>query len=168
MAYPSHKGYAYVYTIGCQMNTYDSEKIHAVLGSLGYNRTDKLENADIVVCNTCSIREKAQEKAFSFLGTVAGKKRKKPDLISIMSGCVAQQEGKNVFKRIPHLDIVMGTQAFSRLPGLISMALSGQTQIADTRQNNEIFESMPDFTTLDRDKVSRFITIMQGCDNFCT
>ncbi|MBF0258390.1 MAG: tRNA (N6-isopentenyl adenosine(37)-C2)-methylthiotransferase MiaB [Desulfamplus sp.] len=166
--YPSHKGYAYVYTIGCQMNSYDSEKIYAIIGSLGYARTDRLEKADIVVCNTCSIREKAQEKAFSFLGTVVGKKRKKADLISIMAGCVAQQEGKNIFKRIPDLDIVMGTQAFSRLPDLIAMAKSGRKHIADIKEPNEIFESMPDFTTLDRGKISKFVTIMQGCNNFCT
>lgn len=165
---PTHRGYAYVYTIGCQMNSYDSEKIYAILGSLGYARTDNLDIADIVVCNTCSIREKAQEKAFSFLGTLAVKKRKKTDLISIMSGCVAQQEGKNVFKRIPHLDIVLGTQAFSRLPNLISMVKSGRTRIADIEERHEIFESMPDFSTLDREKISRFVTIMQGCNNYCT
>jgi len=164
----NYKGYAYVYTIGCQMNSYDSEKIAAILANLGYAKTDQLEKADIVVCNTCSIREKAQEKAFSFLGTVAGKKRKRPGLISIMSGCVAQQEGENVFKRIPHLDIVMGTQAFSRLPALISKVQSGMRHVSDTEEPNEIFESMPDFTTLDREKISRFVTIMQGCNNFCT
>lgn len=164
----NYRGHAYVYTIGCQMNSYDSEKIAAILGSLGYAKTDQLEKADIVVCNTCSIREKAQEKAFSFLGTLAGKKRKRPGLISIMSGCVAQQEGENVFKRIPHLDIVMGTQAFSRLPALISKVQSGMRHVSDTDEPNEIFESMPDFTTLDREKISRFVTIMQGCNNFCT
>lgn len=165
---PGDKGYAYIYTIGCQMNSYDSEKIYAILRNLGYARTDQLERADIVVCNTCSIREKAQEKAFSFLGTVAGKKRVKPDLISIMSGCVAQQEGKSVFKRIPHLDIVMGTQAFSRLPALIAMVKSGKREVTAIEETNEIFESMPDFSTLDQGKISRFVTIMQGCNNFCT
>ncbi|MBF0412807.1 MAG: tRNA (N6-isopentenyl adenosine(37)-C2)-methylthiotransferase MiaB [Desulfamplus sp.] len=166
-------GFAYVYTIGCQMNSYDSEKISDILHNIGYAKTEDLDKADIVVCNTCSIREKAQEKAFSFLGTLANKKRKNPNLISIMAGCVAQQEGANVFKRIPHLDIVMGTQAFERLPHLIKSVLSqidngSKTHITDIEESSNIFESMPNVATLDREKVLRFVTIMQGCNNFCT
>ncbi|MBF0229241.1 MAG: tRNA (N6-isopentenyl adenosine(37)-C2)-methylthiotransferase MiaB [Desulfamplus sp.] len=171
-------GYSYIYTIGCQMNSYDSEKIASILDNIGYLKTEKLEQADIVVCNTCSIREKAQEKAFSFLGTLANKKRKNPNLISIMSGCVAQQEGAKVFKRIPHLDIVMGTQAFARLPNLIEKILYNRKKcneklhITDIEDSAAIFESMPYFSKPDfsesYSKVSRFITIMQGCNNFCT
>ncbi|MBF0378708.1 MAG: tRNA (N6-isopentenyl adenosine(37)-C2)-methylthiotransferase MiaB [Desulfamplus sp.] len=204
-------GYSYIYTIGCQMNSYDSEKIASILDNIGYLKTDKLEQADIVVCNTCSIREKAQEKAFSFLGTLANKKLKNPNLISIMSGCVAQQEGEKVFKRIPHLDIVMGTQAFARLPNLIKLVQlskkepNAKKHIVDIEDSAKIFESMPYFSKPDfsqshfeenansfnfkvkKDrfevkndkygakeenfedkKVSRFVTIMQGCDNFCT
>ncbi|MEA1968283.1 MAG: tRNA (N6-isopentenyl adenosine(37)-C2)-methylthiotransferase MiaB [Thermodesulfobacteriota bacterium] len=162
------KGYAYIYTIGCQMNTYDSEKFMAILGSMGYEKTFSLEKADIVICNTCSIREKAQEKAFSFLGKIAGKKNNKKNLISVMAGCVAQQEGKNVFKRIPNLDIVLGTQAFTRLKDHVKAVQSGKTRITDIDESHEIFELMPDFSTLEKNKVSRFVTIMQGCDNFCT
>ncbi len=169
----SYRGYAYIYTIGCQMNSYDSEKISDILDNIGYAKTEKLERADIVVCNTCSIREKAQEKAFSFLGTLANRKRKNTNLISIMAGCVAQQEGASVFKRIPHLDIVMGTQAFERLPKLIEMVLynresGSKKQITDIEESSVIFESMPNFATLEREKISRFVTIMQGCNNFCT
>lgn len=170
-----NRGYAYIYTIGCQMNSYDSEKISAILAEIGYEKTEQLEKADIVVCNTCSVREKAQEKAFSFLGTLAAKKRKNPNMISIMAGCVAQQEGSNVFKRISHLDIVMGTQAFERLPNLIEQVLlsrkesnSSKTHITDIEDSSSIFESMPNFETLEREKVSKFVTIMQGCNNFCT
>ncbi len=162
------RGYAYIYTIGCQMNSYDSEKLAAIFASMGYGKTDHPDRADIIVCNTCSIRQKAQEKAYSFLGTLASIKKKKPHLISIMSGCVAQQEGKSVFKRVPHLDIVMGTQAFERLPNLVSLVQSGKNRVTDIDSSSEIFESMPDFSILDREKVSRFVTIMQGCENFCT
>ncbi|MBF0201100.1 MAG: tRNA (N6-isopentenyl adenosine(37)-C2)-methylthiotransferase MiaB [Desulfamplus sp.] len=163
------KGFAYIYTIGCQMNSYDSEKLAAITGSMGYERTDDLDRADIVICNTCSIREKAQEKAYSFLGTLASRKRKKPGLIAIMAGCVAQQEGERVFRRLPHLDIVMGTQAFERLPTLISRVLSSKgAGITDIDPSPAIFESRPDLSTMARDKISRFVTIMQGCDNFCT
>ncbi|MBI9090924.1 MAG: tRNA (N6-isopentenyl adenosine(37)-C2)-methylthiotransferase MiaB [Desulfobacterium sp.] len=162
------KGYAYIYTIGCQMNTYDSEKFFSILSGLGYEKTDTLDKADVVICNTCSIREKAQEKAFSFLGRIPAIKKEKPNLVTVMAGCVAQQEGKKAFKRSPYLDIVLGTQAFSRLAGHIRAILAGKTQIADTDDATGIYESMPDFDCLDNDKVSRFVTIMQGCDNYCT
>ncbi|MFO7884282.1 MAG: tRNA (N6-isopentenyl adenosine(37)-C2)-methylthiotransferase MiaB [Desulfobacteraceae bacterium] len=160
--------YAYIYTIGCQMNTYDSEKISAVLGSMGYEKTYDLNQADLVVCNTCSIRKKAQEKAFSFLGKVAGRKNNKKNVISVMAGCVAQQEGENVFKRIPNLDIVLGTQAFSQLKFHINAVRSGKKRISDIGEHEQIFELMPDFSTLEKGRASRFVTIMQGCDNYCT
>ncbi|MFH1152288.1 MAG: tRNA (N6-isopentenyl adenosine(37)-C2)-methylthiotransferase MiaB [Pseudomonadota bacterium] len=162
------KGYAYIYTIGCQMNTYDSERLMIILGTLGYEKTDVLEKADIVICNTCSIREKAQEKAFSFLGRMAGKKQKKSHLITVMAGCVAQQEGSDAFRRVAGLDIVLGTQAYERLPGHIRAIQSGSAQIADIDDSSRIFEAMPDHHFLSETKVCRFVTIMQGCDNFCT
>ncbi len=162
------EGFAYIYTIGCQMNTYDSEKLFSILRRSGYNKTDSFDKADIVICNTCSVREKAQEKAFSFLGRITEKKRKKPHLISIMAGCVAQQEGDAVFKRIPSLDIVLGTQAFERLELHIKSIQNGKSHITDIDTSSSIYESMPDFKCLEKNKVSRFVTIMQGCDNFCT
>ncbi len=160
------KGYAYIYTIGCQMNIYDSEKLEFILNGIGYETTNNLKLADIVVCNTCSIREKAQEKAFSFLGRTAALKKKKPHLVSIMAGCVAQQEGDAVFKRLPYLDIVLGTQAFERLPALVTSIKSGKSRLTDIETSSKIFESMPQ--AFDSGKVSRFVTIMQGCDNYCT
>ncbi|ACN15269.1 MiaB [Desulforapulum autotrophicum HRM2] len=162
------KGYAYIYTIGCQMNTYDTERLFFILGGLGYVKTNDLHRADIIVCNTCSIREKAQEKAFSFLGRVPPLKKAKPHLITIMTGCVAQQEAEEVFKRNACIDIVLGTQAFSRLGGHIMNVLNGRGQITDVEDSPAIYEAMPDFSFIDNDKVSRFVTIMQGCDNFCT
>ena len=163
------KGYVYIYTIGCQMNTYDSEKLFVILHKMGYEKTDELNDADIVICNTCSIREKAQEKAYSFLGRLADKKKKKTHLVSIMAGCVAQQEKENVFKRIPHLDVVMGTHAVDQLPRIIEAVQSGCTHICETRETHGIFETPPRIET-DKalKKVSRFVTIMQGCDNYCT
>ncbi len=162
------KGYAYIYTIGCQMNSYDSEKLFVILEKMGYEKTEDLNQADIVICNTCSIREKAQEKAFSFLGRLADKKKKKPHLISIMAGCVAQQEKEQVFKRIPHLDVVLGTHAVARLPEIIGAVQSGKTHISETLENHTIFETPPRIEDNPVHKVSRFVTIMQGCDNYCT
>ena len=159
---------AYIYTIGCQMNVYDSEKLAAVLQNLGYVRTESVKDADLVVCNTCSIRDKAQEKAFSFLGTLAKLKKTKPHLISVMAGCVAQQEGGKAFRRLPHLDIVLGTQAFERFADHIRSIKTGSTRIADTDTSSSIYESVPDCASAEEGKVSRFVTIMQGCENFCT
>ncbi|CCK79645.1 tRNA (N6-isopentenyl adenosine(37)-C2)-methylthiotransferase MiaB [Desulfobacula toluolica] len=163
-----YSGYAYVYTIGCQMNVYDSEKLALILSSYGFEKTDDLDKADIVVCNTCSIRHKAEEKAFSFLGRFAKIKKKKPHLITVMAGCVAQQEGKKAFERIPHLDIVLGTQAFSRFGKHIDAVKSGKLRVVDIEDSSMIYEAMPDSTCFDENKISRFVTIMQGCENFCT
>jgi tRNA-2-methylthio-N6-dimethylallyladenosine synthase len=163
-----YNGYAYIHTIGCQMNVYDSEKLAAVLNAQGFGHTRNPDQADIIVCNTCAIRHKAEEKAFSFLGQFAREKQKRPDLITVMAGCVAQQEGKNAFKRLPHLDLVLGTQAFSRFSRHIDALKSGRQKIVDTEPSDVIFEAMPDTPGFAENQVSRFITIMQGCDNFCT
>ncbi len=161
-------GYAYIHTIGCQMNVYDSEKLGTVLHALGYQQTRDPEQADIIVCNTCAIRHKAEEKAFSFLGRFAREKQKNPRLITVMAGCVAQQEGNNAFQRLPHLDLVLGTQAFSRFSTHIDALKSGQRQIVDTAPSDVIFETLPDEIAFKENPVSKFVTIMQGCDNYCT
>jgi len=108
--------YLYINTIGCQMNVYDSDRIAGLLHPLGYRRTDTLDQADLVVVNTCAIREKAEQKAFSFLGRLAELKRKRPEMIIAVGGCVAQQEGRQILKRAPYLDLVFGTGAVGRLP----------------------------------------------------
>jgi tRNA-2-methylthio-N6-dimethylallyladenosine synthase len=182
------KGYAYINTIGCQMNVYDSEKLALILNSNGYRQTRDMNQADIVICNTCSIRHKAEEKAFSFLGRFARIKKKNPDIIIVMAGCVAQQEGKKAFKRVPHLDIVLGTQAFSRFGKHIDAVKAGKNRIVDIEDSEKFYEIMPallesniaesdaaestipEHGTLNfkENKISRFVTIMQGCENFCT
>jgi tRNA-2-methylthio-N6-dimethylallyladenosine synthase len=163
-----YEGYAYIHTIGCQMNVYDSEKLAGILDAMGFEKTRDFETADIVVCNTCSIRHKAEEKAFSFLGRFAKEKKRKPHLITVMAGCVAQQEGEKAFDRIPHLDIVLGTQAFSRFGQHIDAIKSGNKKIVDTEDSSEIYEAIPDSACFEENKISKFVTIMQGCDNYCT
>ncbi len=163
-----YEGYAYIYTIGCQMNVYDSEKLTAILKSYGFEKTDDMDMADIVVCNTCSIRHKAEEKAFSFLGRFSKIKKKKPNLITVMAGCVAQQEGKKAFARVPHLDLVLGTRAFSRFGQHIDALKSGKEKIVDTQDSEIIYETLPDTSCFDENQISKFVTIMQGCENFCT
>jgi len=149
------------------MNVYDSEKLVGILTAYGYDKTDDMGEADLVLCNTCSIRHKAEEKAFSFLGRFAKEKKRRPHLITIMAGCVAQQEGEKAFSRVPHLDLVLGTQAFARLGTHLEALTSGKRQIVDTAESDVIFEAMPE-TTGDENQISKFVTIMQGCENFCT
>ncbi len=163
-----YSGLAYIYTIGCQMNVYDSEKLAAILNSYGFEKTDDMEKADIVVCNTCSIRHKAEEKAFSFLGRLAKIKKKKPHLISVMAGCVAQQEGEKAFDRVPHLDIVLGTRAFARFGQHIDAIKAGKQKLVDIEDSPMIYEALPDTDCFGENQISKFVTIMQGCENFCT
>ena len=132
------------------------------------NRHPSLEKADLVILNTCTIRAKAEQKAFSFLGRLARLKKKKPGLIVGVGGCVAQQEGAKILKRVPHLDLVFGTQAIDRLPALISKIEAKRCRIVDVAmsENPDLFDPAP--AEQNHNPVSRFVTIMRGCDNFCT
>lgn len=150
------------------MNVYDSEQIAKLLKSLGYKITSSLEKADLIIVNTCAIREKAEQKVFSFLGRLSRLKIRKPDLILSVGGCVAQQEGSKMLQRIPFLDFVFGTHAISRLPGHIKRIESKKCRIVDVEMIEEIDESAFLIDTEEHRKVSSFVTIMQGCDNFCT
>lgn len=150
------------------MNVYDSERIVELLKPMGYRPSDTLADADLVVLNTCAIREKAAQKAFSFLGRLADLKRQNPGMIIAVGGCVAQQEGRAILKRVPLLDIVFGTQAVGRLPGMIQRVASRRCRIVDVEMTPDIEEFEIPEAGRERGSVSRFVTIMQGCDNFCT
>ncbi len=160
--------YLYINTIGCQMNVYDSEKIAKILKSIHYEMTSLIEKTDLIIVNTCSIREKAEQKVFSFLGRLAGLKRKKPDLIIAVGGCVAQQEGSKILERVPFIDLVFGTNAVSRLPDIIKVIESKKCRIVDIEMTEQIDEL--DFVSYkdDESKVTSYVTIMQGCENYCT
>ena len=150
------------------MNVYDSEQIAKGLKPLGYKTTSLLERADLIIVNTCAIRAKAEQKAFSFLGRLAGLKRKKPDLIIGVGGCVAQQEGEKILKRVPFLDLVFGTHAVDRLPGMILRIESKRCRIVDVGMQSAS-DSMEPFSDSQIDgSATSFVTIMQGCDNYCT
>lgn len=161
----------YINTIGCQMNVYDSEQIAKILTPLGYKMNSSIEFADLIIVNTCAIREKAEQKVFSFLGRIAGLKRKKPGLIIGVGGCVAQQEGERILERMPHVDLIFGTHAICRLPYLIQKIEAERCSIVDVEMSEiiEEFESVIE-SPLDRTdpKATSFVTIMRGCDNFCT
>ena len=158
----------YIHTIGCQMNVYDSERIAGGLAPLGYRQVSEPESADLVILNTCAIREKAEQKVFSFLGRMAGLKRKNPELIIGVGGCVAQQEGRKILDRAPYLDLVFGTHAVSRLPVLIQQVETTGGRLVDVALSNTIQESPAYAVPPNLGQISRFVTIMQGCDNYCT
>ncbi|MDJ0721488.1 MAG: tRNA (N6-isopentenyl adenosine(37)-C2)-methylthiotransferase MiaB [Desulfobacterales bacterium] len=158
----------YINTIGCQMNVYDSDQIERALTPSGYSRTDQLEDADLVIVNTCAIRSKAEQKAFSFVGRLAKLKRRNPDLLVGVGGCVAQQEGEKILARAPHVDLVFGPKAIPRLGRLVERVRLQGLRVVDT-EDTDGFEEL-DLASGFRDdgQVARFVTIMQGCDNFCT
>jgi tRNA-2-methylthio-N6-dimethylallyladenosine synthase len=162
------KKYFYINTIGCQMNVYDSDQIAKSLLLLNYRPTEDLKKADLIIVNTCAIREKAEQKVFSFLGRLAGLKRKKPDLIIGVGGCVAQQEGQRILERVPYIDIVFGTHAIPRLPGIIERVGLKKIRVVDIGMTDKIVEIESVVDSPENGKVSAFVTIMQGCDNFCT
>ncbi len=149
------------------MNEYDSEKIADVLrASEGIALTDKPEDADIILFNTCSIREKAEEKVFSDLGRVRPLKQAKPDLIIGVGGCVASQEGATIFRRAPYVDVIFGPQTLHRLPELIAARrASGRMQMDISFPEIEKFDSLP---TPQVTSGSAFVSIMEGCSKFCT
>ncbi len=158
----------HISTIGCQMNVYDASQIAGVLAPLGYRLTDAPEAADMIVVNTCTIREKAEQKAFSLLGRLAKIKAARPALIVAVGGCVAQQEGRAILKRMPHVDLVFGTHAIFRLPEMVRRIESTRCRIVDVRQSDGIDVDAPATGPLSDGQVSTFVTIMRGCDNYCT
>lgn len=157
----------HITTWGCQMNEYDSSKMADLLNSThGLELTDKPEEADVLLLNTCSIREKAQEKVFSQLGRWKNWKKDKPDLIIGVGGCVASQEGEHIRDRAPFVDIVFGPQTLHRLPEMINKIRGGDRAIVDI--------SFPEIEKFDRlpepraEGPTAFVSIMEGCNKYCS
>ena len=150
------------------MNVYDSDHIAYILLSLGYNKTDSYESADLIILNTCSIREKAEEKAFSFIGRLNKLKKKKPDLIIGIGGCVAQQEKEKIFTRMPYVNFIFGTHAISHLPDIIKEVKTGAKKVINTKFTSNIHENSNFNSFNSKQAASKFVTIMRGCENYCT
>ncbi len=159
---PQMKRKLYIRTFGCQMNEYDSDKMAEVLAeSEGAVLTDRLEEADIVLFNTCSVREKAQEKVFSDLGRLRALKLERPGLVVGVGGCVASQEGANIVARVPFVDVVFGPQTLHRLPQLLrARAQTGHSQVDISFPEIEKFDHLPPART---DGATAFVSIMEGC-----
>jgi tRNA-2-methylthio-N6-dimethylallyladenosine synthase len=162
----------HIKTFGCQMNERDSEIMEQLLAEHGYLPGAAAEQADLIILNTCSIRAKAEQKFFSLLGSLRQEKRRRPGLRIVAAGCVAQQEGGRIFERMPHVDIVIGTQQFWRLPEMLLRLERGESKRETACGLDKAFV-IPPFQKLLHDAPSqpsefrKFVTIMQGCDNWC-
>ena len=157
----------YIKTFGCQMNEYDSDKMADVLRAAdGYEPTGNVDEADLILFNTCSVREKAQEKVFHDLGRVKDLKKLNPNLVIGVGGCVASQEGAAIVERAPFVDVVFGPQTLHRLPALIAKKRqTGRSQVDISFPEIEKFDSMPPARV---EAASAFVSIMEGCSKYCT
>jgi tRNA-2-methylthio-N6-dimethylallyladenosine synthase len=157
----------FIQTFGCQMNEYDSSKMGEVLAdSLGAEPAERPEDADILLLNTCSIREKAQEKVFSLLGRWRALKADRPDTLIGVGGCVASQEGEAIIRRAPFVDLVFGPQTLHRLPEMIATARSGRRSVVDVSfPEIEKFDRIPETSSA---PCAAFLSVMEGCSKYCT
>ena len=156
----------FIKTFGCQMNVYDSERMAESLGAKGYEQTTDAAEADMILLNTCHIREKAAEKVYSDLGRLRPLKEAKPDLKIGVAGCVAQAEGEEIMRRQPMVDLVVGPQTYHRLPMMMDAVEAGQTALDTDFPEEDKFEHLPKRTG----KAARptaFLTVQEGCDKFC-
>ena len=158
----------YLQTYGCQMNQYDSERVAQVLGRMDYERTEQIDTADLILLNTCSVRDKAEQKVYSALGRWKELKDRRESVIIGVGGCVAQQEGANLLRRMPHVDLVFGTHNIHKLPQMVE-----QVQRSQSRPVEIAFYRDPSYMD-DPEGRSRiegakaFVTIMQGCNKVCS
>ncbi len=156
----------YIKTYGCQMNVYDSERMAEALGGQGYVETKTPDDADMILLNTCHIREKAAEKVYSELGRYKGLKASKPDLKIGVAGCVAQAEGQEIMRRQPMVDLVVGPQSYHRLPEMEAKTRDGEKALDTDFPEEDKFERLKN-----RPKAARgptaFLTVQEGCDKFC-
>jgi tRNA-2-methylthio-N6-dimethylallyladenosine synthase len=158
----------YIQTYGCQMNLYDSQRIARLLGRMDYALTESIESADLILLNTCSVRDKAEQKVYSALGAWKQYKEHRDGVIIGVGGCVAQQEGENLLRRMPHVDLVFGTQNIHKLPGMIE-----DVQARRARPMETAFYRDPSYLE-DAEETLRvrgpkaFVTIMQGCNKVCS
>ncbi len=160
----------FIRTYGCQMNVYDSARMADVLAPLGYGATEKVEDADMVILNTCHIREHAEDKVFSELGRLRAQKQARQEqglgMVIAVAGCVAQAEGEEIMARAPYVDIVLGPQTYHRLPEMVAKASRAGQRVLDTD-----FPLEPKFDHLPAPSVqgpAAFLSVQEGCDKFCT
>jgi tRNA-2-methylthio-N6-dimethylallyladenosine synthase len=155
-------------TFGCQMNEYDSERVAALLQECGFEPAASQESADIILLNTCSVRQKAADKVYSELGRLKKLKSQRPEVIIGVGGCLAQHESEKLLKQFPCIDLLYGTRALARLPALLKTAQAGRRAVdVAFDAARATYASLPRGCTVPG-QTSTFVSIMQGCDNYCT
>ena len=157
----------YIETMGCQMNEYDSDHLSRILEDSGYLRASEPEKADFVLVNTCSVRAKAEQKALSRLGRLASLKKKNPGFLLAVAGCVAQQRGAALLDRFPDLDLVLGPREIGNFREILRKTENGGTRLASLNAHRRPESFMGRFEYF-RNNIKAFITIMEGCNNFCS
>ena len=165
-----HSRSIFIQTFGCQMNEYDSLRVQRMLGHQGYMPTSDLNAADVVFLNTCSVREKAEQKVHSFLGRLRRVKARNPQLKIIVAGCVAQQLGKKLLERFDYLDVVLGTKGVDCVAQLLEQAQDENRRFAylpEEEDHADWRRQLQELSSIDS-QVAAPVTIMQGCNNFCT
>jgi tRNA-2-methylthio-N6-dimethylallyladenosine synthase len=158
----------WVHTFGCQMNAHDSDRMEDVLVSHGWSEAGELEEADLIVFNTCSVREKAEQKLRSEMGKLAPLKKRRPDVVLAVAGCVAQQEGEKLLERIDHLDLVIGPDNLAELPALALEQIAGALPRARTEFDLAAPQFLAAFPEPGKAPVSAYVTTMKGCDERCS
>jgi tRNA-2-methylthio-N6-dimethylallyladenosine synthase len=154
----------HIVTFGCQMNRADSERMAGILEDLGWEATDDEDQADLILYNTCTIRDNAEQKVYSYLGRQAKRKHRNPGLTLVVAGCVAQQEGERLLRRVPELDAVMGPQYANRLGDILAQVEQGQQVVA-----TEAIDIVEDVTKPRRDsRVTAWVNVIYGCNEHCT
>jgi tRNA-2-methylthio-N6-dimethylallyladenosine synthase len=157
----------YLKTFGCQMNKHDSDSVSQILLNEGYRQSQAIEDAQIILINTCAVRQKAEDKALTLIGRLAPLKQKNPDLITGVLGCVAQNQGVDLLRRFPHLDLVIGPRNVHHIDELISKMRKERSKISSLDLTNGIC-LFPKYNGYLKGKVTCFVKIMEGCDNFCS
>ena len=156
----------FIKTYGCQMNVYDSERMAETLGTQGYVQTDTADDADMILLNTCHIREKAAEKIYSELGKFKGLKAIKPNLKIGVAGCVAQAEGAEIIRRQPMVDLVVGPQSYHKLPEMEARVQTGKRAVDTDFPEEDKFDHLAERPKAKRGPTA-FLTVQEGCDKFC-
>jgi len=161
------KRHLYIRTFGCQMNVHDSEKIMKLMRDSGYEGTDNMREADLIIINTCSIREKAEQKVYSQLGRLRKLKKERPDLIIGIGGCLAQDKGSDFIRKYPFVDIIFGTHHIHRIPEFVKSVESAGEPVIETAFRESV-ESLDILTLPQNGNISSYVTVMQGCNNYCS
>lgn len=158
----------HIVTYGCQANERDTETMNGILEMLGYKHSDDVNNADLILLNTCAVRENAEQKVFGKVGAVKNLKKTNPDLIFVVCGCMAQEESvvNEILTKYPHIDLVFGTHNINQLPNLLLEAMQEKNTIVDVlSQEGDVFENLPSRRD---NKYKAWVNTMYGCDKFCT